>query len=148
MWDKATELPQTAGRRAGAGDTTAGGGDAASMGGSTLSSEGVQTNNAGDSHCHCYCCGGKGHWANECPELAEEQKAQLHMTVKGSKEEEQGAQTAHQFSTQASSKERDCQTCEYTSMGAQQWWHSRARNTYRTSALWFVESRSTVVQGI
>jgi hypothetical protein len=86
---------QTMGRRAGAGDAATGGGDAASVGGSTLLLGGVQTSNAGDSH--CYHCRAKGHWANECPELAEEQQAQLHMMVEGSKEDEQGAQTAHQF---------------------------------------------------
>jgi hypothetical protein len=87
--------PQTAGRQAGAGDTTAAREDAASVGRSTLPSERMQRNNAGDSH--CYHCGGENHWANECPELAEEQQAQLHMTLEGREEDELGAQTAHQF---------------------------------------------------
>jgi hypothetical protein len=65
--------PQTPGRQAGAGDTAAGREDAASMSRSTLLSERVQTNNARDSH--CYHCGGEDHWANKCPELAEEQQA-------------------------------------------------------------------------
>ncbi len=66
------------------------------MGGSTLSSGGTQTNSGGGSH--CYNCGAEGHWASKCPELAEEQQAQLPMTVEGNnEEEEQGAQTAHQF---------------------------------------------------
>ena len=75
-----------------------GGADAASMGGSTIASGGTSTrmNNAGESH--CYHCGGEDHWANICPELAEEQQAQLHMTVEGTGEgDEQGEQTAHQF---------------------------------------------------
>jgi hypothetical protein len=85
---------QTAGR--GGGDSAAGGGDAASMSNSTIASGGTRTNNPGDSHCHH--CRGDGHWANECPELAEEQQAQLHMTVEGTGEEnEQAGQTAHQF---------------------------------------------------
>ena len=85
---------QTAGR--GGGDAAAGGGDAASVSNSTIASGGTRTNNVGDSH--CYHCGGEGHWANECPELAEEQQAQLHMTVEGTGEEnEQVGQTAHQF---------------------------------------------------
>ena len=74
--------------------STAGGADAASVGNSTIASGGTRTNNAGDSHCHH--CGGKGHWANECPELAEEQQAQLHMTVEGmGKGDKQAEQTAH-----------------------------------------------------
>ncbi len=53
-------------------------------------------NNAADSH--CYHRRGKGHWANECPELAEEQQVQLHMMVEGTnKENKQAALTAHQF---------------------------------------------------
>ena len=84
---------QTAGR--GGGNTATDGGDAASVGGSMLSSGGTRTNNTGDSH--CYHCGGEGHWANKCSELAEEQQAQLHMTVEGmSKEDKQAARTAHQ----------------------------------------------------
>ena len=86
---------QTAGRGAGAGDAAAGGGDSASVSASTLSPGGMRTNNAGDSH--CYHCGAEGHWANECLELAVEQQAQLHMTGEGGEEEEQGAQTVHQF---------------------------------------------------
>ncbi len=55
----------------------------------------MRINNAGDSH--CYHCGGEDYWENECPELAEEQQAQLHMTLEGSKEDELGTQTEHQF---------------------------------------------------
>lgn len=85
---------QTAGR--GGGNAATDGGDAASVGGSMLSSGGTRTNNTGDSH--CYHCGGEGHWANKCSELAEEQQAQLHMTVEGTSEEDkQAARTAHQF---------------------------------------------------
>ena len=62
---------------------------------STLLSGGTRTNSAGDSHCYNY--GAEGHWASVYPELAEEQQAKLHMLVEGNKEEEQGAQTVHQF---------------------------------------------------
>ncbi len=45
-------------------------------------------NQAGDSH--CYNCGAKEHWADECPELTSEQQAQLHMVMEtGKKAEEQ-----------------------------------------------------------
>ena len=84
---------QTAGR---GGGSAVGGADAASVGVSTISSGGTRTSNVGESH--CYHCGGEGHWANECPELAEEQQAQHHMTVEGMGEgDEQAEQTAHQF---------------------------------------------------
>ncbi len=86
---------QTTGR--GGGDAAAGGGDAASVGASTIASGGTRTNSAGDSH--CYHCGGEGHWANKCPELAEEQQAQLHMTVEGTgRGDEEAGETAHQAS--------------------------------------------------
>jgi hypothetical protein len=81
---------QTAERRTGAGDATTGAEDAASMGRSTLSSGRVRTNNAGDSH--FYHCGGEDPWANECL-----LPFQVHMTLEGSKVDELGAQTAHQF---------------------------------------------------
>jgi hypothetical protein len=72
-----------------------GGGDAASVGASTITSGATRMNNVGDSH--CYHCGGEGHWANKCQELAEEQQAQLHMMVEGTGEgDEQAGQTAHQ----------------------------------------------------
>jgi hypothetical protein len=86
---------QTTGRGVSMGDTGSSEGDAGSLGGSMLSSGAMQTNSAGDSH--CYHCGGEDHWANKCPELVEEQQAQLHMMVEASKEEKQEAQTAHQF---------------------------------------------------
>jgi hypothetical protein len=54
------------------------------------------------------------------PELAEEQQAQLHMLVEGNKEEEQGAQTVHQFFMQAWSKERSYQSGKRTLTDAQQ----------------------------
>ncbi len=101
--------PQTAGRQAGAGDTAAGREDAASVGRSTQPSERVRTNNAGDSH--CYHCGGEDHWANKCPELAEEQQAQLHTTLEGSKEDELGAQTAHQFFHASMVQEEELPDC-------------------------------------
>jgi hypothetical protein len=57
---------------------------------------GQTTRETGDSH--CYHCGGEGHWANKCSELAKEQQAQLHMTVEGmSEEDKQAARTAHEF---------------------------------------------------
>ncbi len=82
--------------RGGGGDAAAGDGDAASVGGSTITSGGTRTNNAGDSN--CYHCGGEGHWANKCPELAEEQQAQLHMTVEGTgKGDKEAEETAQQY---------------------------------------------------
>ena len=51
--------------------------------------QGVRGQTMQDSH--CYHCGGEGHWTNECPELAEEQQAQLNMMVEGSVEDEQAA---------------------------------------------------------
>ena len=38
-----------------------------------------KTNSKGESH--CFNCGLPSHWANECPQLINEQQAQLHMNV-------------------------------------------------------------------
>jgi hypothetical protein len=55
-----------------------------------------KTNNCGDSH--CYNCGSADHWAYECPQLTNEQQAQLHMNLEGNKDvEEQEHQEGHQL---------------------------------------------------
>ncbi len=40
-----------------------------------------KTNSSGESH--CFNCGSLDHWARDCPQLKEEQQAELHMAVKG-----------------------------------------------------------------
>ena len=51
-------------------------GDVSAMTGHTGESK---TNSKGESH--CFNCGLPSHWANECPQLINEQQAQLHMNV-------------------------------------------------------------------
>jgi hypothetical protein len=53
-------------------------------------------NNRRDSHCYNY--GSADHWAYECPQLTNEQQAQLHMNLEGNKDvEEQEHQEGHQL---------------------------------------------------
>mmetsp|Transcript_1121 Transcript_1121/g.2410 ORF Transcript_1121/g.2410 Transcript_1121/m.2410 type:complete len:630 (-) Transcript_1121:237-2126(-) len=40
-----------------------------------------KTNSSGESH--CFNCGSLDHWARDCPQLEEEQTAELHMAVEG-----------------------------------------------------------------
>ncbi len=57
-----------------------------------------KTNSKGESH--CFNCGSPSHWAYECPQLSNEQQAQLHMNVEAQGEEggkEQGAPKGHQM---------------------------------------------------
>jgi hypothetical protein len=57
-----------------------------------------RTNSKGESH--CFNCGSPSHWAYECPQLSNEQQAQLHMNVEAQEEEggkEQEAQEGHQM---------------------------------------------------
>ncbi len=49
---------------------------------------------------HCFNCGSPSHWAYGCPQLSNEQQAQLHMNVETQEEEggkEQEAQEGHQI---------------------------------------------------
>jgi hypothetical protein len=62
----------------------------------TMSTQsGVQTKNAGESH--CFHCGKEGHWARECSLLSAEQQEQLHMTWEGQERVEQDEETVPQF---------------------------------------------------
>ena len=57
-----------------------------------------RTNSKGESH--CFNCRSPSHWAYECPQLSNEQQAQLHMNVEAQEEEggkEQEAQEGHQM---------------------------------------------------
>ena len=57
-----------------------------------------RTNSKGESH--CFNCGSPSHWAYECPQLSNEQQAQLHMNIEVQEEEggkEQEAQEGHQM---------------------------------------------------
>ena len=71
------------------------GDDVSAMTGRTGESE---TNSKGESD--CFNCGSPSHWAYECPQLCNEQQAQLHMNVEAQEEEgrkEQEAQEGHQM---------------------------------------------------
>jgi hypothetical protein len=60
--------------------------------------EEFRTNSKGESH--CFNCGSPSHWAYECPQLSNEQQAQLHMNVEAQEEEgtkEQEAQEGNQM---------------------------------------------------
>ncbi len=79
-------------RRASTGDdkngSTGGGAtgdDVSTMTGRTGGGE-SKTNSKSESH--CFNCGSLSHWAYECPQLTNEQQAQLHMNVEA--QEEQG----------------------------------------------------------
>ncbi len=57
-----------------------------------------KTNSKGEPH--CFNCESPSHWAYECPQLSNEQQAQLHMNVEAQEEEgrkEQEAQEGHQM---------------------------------------------------
>ena len=57
-----------------------------------------KTNSKGESH--CFNCGSPSHWAYECPQLSNEQQAQLHMNVEAQEEQggkEEEAQEGHQL---------------------------------------------------
>ena len=57
-----------------------------------------RTNSKGESH--YFNCGSPSHWVYECPQLSNEQQAQLHMNVEAQDEEggkEQEAQEGHQM---------------------------------------------------
>ena len=120
-----------------------GGGDAASVGGSMIASGGTQTNNAGD------VSRGEGHWANECPELAEEQQAQLHMTVEGTcEEDERAGHTAHQFFHANMIQGEELPDWQAYLDGCLTVTEFKSKKHQRTFIPWLVESRSTVIQGI
>ncbi len=56
------------------------------------------TNSRGESL--CFNCGSPSHWAYECPQLSNEQQAQLHMNIEAQEEQgrkEQEAQEGHQM---------------------------------------------------
>ncbi len=90
------------GRGAGRGEVTTGGEADAGGGGGDISTmtggsggDGARTNSWGDSH--CYNCGGTDHWAYKCPQLTNEQQAQLHMNLEGNEEVEEQEQEGHQL---------------------------------------------------
>jgi hypothetical protein len=57
--------------------------------------DGARMNSRGDSH--CYNCEGTDHWAYECPQLTNEQQAQVHMNLKENEEVEEQEQEGHQL---------------------------------------------------
>ena len=62
----------------------------------TLKDGEANTNIKGGSH--CLKCGSPSHWVYKCPQLSEEQQAQLHMTVEGQQVgDEEQAQEGHQL---------------------------------------------------
>jgi hypothetical protein len=90
------------GRGAGRGEVMTSGGANAGGGGGDISTmtggsggDGARTNSQGDSH--CYNCGGMDHWAYKCPQLTNEQQAQLHMNIEGNEEVGEQEQEGHQL---------------------------------------------------
>jgi hypothetical protein len=56
---------------------------------------GVKTNSRGESH--CFNCGSTSHWADECPQLSDEQQSQLHMALEAQDDEKEQAEEGHQL---------------------------------------------------
>jgi hypothetical protein len=72
------------------------GDDVSTMTGRTGGGE-SKTNSKGESH--CFNCGSPSHWAYKCPQLSNEQQAQLHMNVEAQEQgvKEQEAQEGHRL---------------------------------------------------